>query len=143
MPPHRRGILLLPDSCDSWFPSSALPSREIHCRFASIHASGLLSLVGTAYPFRPHLAGCRIPSMLRPHCLFALAVLVFAAPLLSQERTQTPPPAYAGPTAAGFLLPNGWRLTPVGEQVPLTDLPLNIRTTADGKYAIVATSGYN
>src|SRR5262245_46095393 len=48
-----------------------------------------------------------------------------------------------GPNAAGFLLPNGWRLTPAGEQVPLTDLPLNILTTADGKYALVATSGYN
>jgi len=41
------------------------------------------------------------------------------------------------------LLPNGWRLTPAGQQVILTDLPLNIRTTPDGKYALVATSGYN
>src|SRR5258708_2308781 len=41
------------------------------------------------------------------------------------------------------LLPNGWRLTPAGRQVLLTDLPLNLITSADGKYALVATSGYN
>ena len=43
----------------------------------------------------------------------------------------------------GFLLPNGWRLTPAGRQVLLTDLPLNIVTSADGRHALVATSGYN
>jgi hypothetical protein len=42
-----------------------------------------------------------------------------------------------------LLLPNGWRVTPAGEQVVLTDLPLNIVTSADSKYAFVATSGYN
>ncbi|RPI82798.1 MAG: YncE family protein, partial [Planctomycetaceae bacterium] len=46
------------------------------------------------------------------------------------------------PQGTGFLLPNGWRLTPAGEQVPLTDLPLNITTSPDGRYAFVATSGY-
>jgi YVTN family beta-propeller protein len=51
--------------------------------------------------------------------------------------------AFPGPTEAGFLLPNGWRLTPAGQQVILADLPLNIRTTPDGKYALVATNGYN
>jgi hypothetical protein len=50
---------------------------------------------------------------------------------------------FAGPSEQGFLLPNGWRLTPAGQQVLLTDLPLNIWPTPDGKYALVATSGYN
>jgi YVTN family beta-propeller protein len=50
---------------------------------------------------------------------------------------------FAGPGEQGFLLPNGWRLTPAGQQVLLTDLPLNIWPTPDGKYALVATSGYN
>ncbi len=49
----------------------------------------------------------------------------------------------AGPSESGFLLPNGWRLTPAGKHVLLTDLPLNILTSSDGKYAFVATSGYN
>jgi YVTN family beta-propeller protein len=53
------------------------------------------------------------------------------------------PPRYAGPTAKGFLLPNGWTITPVGKQVTLTDLPLNIIPLADGKHALAATSGFN
>ncbi len=52
-------------------------------------------------------------------------------------------PTRPGPTDAGFLLPNGWTITPAGKQVPLTDLPLNIVPLADGKHALVATSGFN
>jgi YVTN family beta-propeller protein len=63
---------------------------------------------------------------------------ILAMPLLGEDK-----PRYAGPTDRGFLLPNGWTLTPAGRQVPLTDLPLNIIPLADGKRALVATSGYN
>ncbi len=59
-------------------------------------------------------------------------------PLIGEDK-----PRYAGPTDRGFLLPNGWTLSPVGRQVPLADLPLNIVPLADGKHAIVATSGFN
>jgi YVTN family beta-propeller protein len=52
-------------------------------------------------------------------------------------------PRYAGPTTEGYLLPNGWTITPVGGQVALTDLPLNIVPLADSKYALVGCSGYN
>jgi len=52
-------------------------------------------------------------------------------------------PRYAGKSDQGFLLPNGWTLSPAGEQVTLTDLPLNIIPLADGRHALVATSGFN
>lgn len=52
-------------------------------------------------------------------------------------------PSRPGPTAKGFVLPNGWTITPAGRQVALTDLPLNILPLADNKHALVATSGYN
>lgn len=52
-------------------------------------------------------------------------------------------PRFAGPTETGFLLPNGWTISPVGKQVTLTDLPLNIALLANGTQALVATSGYN
>src|SRR5262249_17181700 len=52
-------------------------------------------------------------------------------------------PQFAGPSDKGFLLPNGWTLTPTGEHVALTDLPLNIIPFADNQHALVATSGYN
>src|SRR5262245_30949261 len=52
-------------------------------------------------------------------------------------------PKTAGPTTDGFLLPNGWTLTPAGRHLTLTDLPLNIVPLSDRKHALVATSGYN
>jgi YVTN family beta-propeller protein len=52
-------------------------------------------------------------------------------------------PRFAGPTANGFLLPNGWTISPVGKQVPLSDMVLNIVPLADSRGALVATSGYN
>ena len=50
---------------------------------------------------------------------------------------------YAGKTDRGFLLPNGWTISPAGDQVTLTDLPLNIIPLADGRHALAASSGYN
>ena len=47
------------------------------------------------------------------------------------------------PTGRGFLLPNGWTISPAGDQVGLTDLPLNILPLADGRHALVGTAGYN
>ena len=78
------------------------------------------------------------PLMHRPFLLlavFVVSVVSWCATAATQESKPESKPAFAGPIDQGFLLPNGWRLTPVGEQVPLTDLPLNIRTSADGKYA--------
>jgi YVTN family beta-propeller protein len=74
--------------------------------------------------------------------LAATLTAALALPLLGQQ-SDGEKPRYAGPTGRGFLLPNGWTLTPAGDQVTLTDLPLNILPLADGKRALVATSGYN
>jgi YVTN family beta-propeller protein len=57
---------------------------------------------------------------------------------LAEQKPQT-----AGHTDKGFLLPNGWLLTPAGRHVVLTDLPLNIIPLADNRHALVGTSGYN
>ncbi len=39
------------------------------------------------------------------------------------------------------LLPNGWRLTPAGKQVPIGELPLNMVVTKNQRYAITSNSG--
>src|SRR5437762_12554442 len=70
-------------------------------------------------------------------------LLLTASLAIAQNKPTKNPPGFPGPTDAGFVLPNGWKLTPAGQQIILTDLPLNIRTTPDGKYALVATNGYN
>jgi YVTN family beta-propeller protein len=52
-------------------------------------------------------------------------------------------PEFPGHKPQGYLLPNGWTITPAGQQVILRDLPLNIIPLADNQRALVATSGYN
>jgi YVTN family beta-propeller protein len=48
-----------------------------------------------------------------------------------------------GPVAGGFDLPNGWRITPAGEQVAETgDLILNMTPSPDGKVLVAMNSGY-
>jgi len=50
---------------------------------------------------------------------------------------------FPGPTETGYLLPNGWHITPAGRQIETTDLLLNILPLKDSKHAIIATSGFN
>jgi YVTN family beta-propeller protein len=52
-------------------------------------------------------------------------------------------PAFPGPGENGFLLPNGWTLTPAGRHVEIADLPLNIHPLRDGRHALVTTNGFN
>src|SRR5579864_1213046 len=81
---------------------------------------------------------CEYHAVLR-HAAFCLTcVAVFSMPLLAQEK-----PRFPGPTEKGFLLPNGWHITPIGQQVDTSDLPLNILPLADGKHVLVACDGFN
>ena len=73
----------------------------------------------------------------------ALSILLAAHAQEKPQGGQVASPRYPGRTATGYLLPNGWTLTPAGDQVELPDLPLNIIPLADGRHALAATSGYN
>src|SRR5262245_38395436 len=70
-----------------------------------------------------------------------LVLPLLAISLAAQDKPD--PVRTAGPTKTGFLLPNGWHLTPVGRHLVTTDLPLNILPLKDGKHVLVATSGFN
>jgi YVTN family beta-propeller protein len=74
--------------------------------------------------------------------MFATLTL-FVAFSQAPVAAKPPAPQYAGPTTDGFLLPNGWKLTPAGEHLPLTDLPLNIVPLKNEPRVVVATNGYN
>ncbi len=76
-------------------------------------------------------------------CAGSIAIAALTAIATAQDASTTAPRPASPAKGEGFLLPNGWRLTPAGAQIVLTDLPLNILTTSDGKQAFVATSGYN
>lgn len=43
--------------------------------------------------------------------------------------------------AKKVILPNGWSITPVGKQIPLGDLPLNIAISNNKKYAAITNNG--
>src|SRR4051794_18596885 len=73
--------------------------------------------------------------------LFLVALL--ASPAFAEDPKPAAKPQFPGPTATGFLLPNGWHLTPAGRHVETSDLLLNIHPLKDGKHTVVATDGFN
>jgi YVTN family beta-propeller protein len=86
-----------------------------------------------------HLTAEEIAPVAHAQRLLPLVLSVlFCSPALAGDKPRT-----AGPTENGFVLPNGWIITPAGKQVILTDLPLNIVALSNGKHALVGTSGYN
>jgi YVTN family beta-propeller protein len=76
-------------------------------------------------------------------CLVCLLTLGLFWPglvsVLAQARKTAP--RKPGPTARGTLLPNGWTLTPTGQQIPVSDLPMNMVLSRDGRYLLVTTNG--
>ena len=54
------------------------------------------------------------------------------------QRTEWP-----GQTKEGTLLPNRWVLTPVGQQIQVGDLPLNMAYSADGRFLAVTNNGFS
>lgn len=72
------------------------------------------------------------------YCCLTISADKPSAPAAAEEATARP-----GPSANGFLLPNGWRLTPAGKHVSVTDLPLNLVPLKDGRHALVGTAGFN
>ena len=41
------------------------------------------------------------------------------------------------------LLPNGWRISPVGQHITVGDLPMNLVVSPDGDHVIVTNNGYS
>jgi YVTN family beta-propeller protein len=76
--------------------------------------------------------------------LLLTLALTFPTPnLLVQAQVKKPAAQrqLPGKTAQGTLLPNGWTLTPEGQQIPMSDLPLNMVLSKDGRYLLVTTNG--
>jgi len=71
--------------------------------------------------------------------VLVVACVAIAAVLSSQPA----PREQVGPLpGGGFLLNSGWKLDPVGKQVPLDTLPISSAMTPDGKYLLVLNAGY-
>jgi DNA-binding beta-propeller fold protein YncE len=80
-----------------------------------------------------------IPGSPRSRFAVAAAVVALAAVLGSQPV----PRERVGPLpGGGFLLNSGWKLDPVGKQIPLSTLPMSTAVSPDGKYLLVLNGGY-
>ncbi|MFN0088295.1 MAG: bifunctional YncE family protein/alkaline phosphatase family protein [Blastocatellia bacterium] len=75
--------------------------------------------------------------------MVALSLLCCCVPAFTQKAApaRKAPGQAPGKTASGTLLPNGWTLTPAGAQVPVSDLPLNMVLSNDGRHLLVTTNG--
>jgi YVTN family beta-propeller protein len=71
----------------------------------------------------------------------ALPILAVASLALI---SQTSSPERVGPMSdGGFLLNSGWRIKPVGVQIPVESFPMSTAITPDKKYLLVLNGGYN
>ncbi|UBM62919.1 beta-propeller fold lactonase family protein [Candidatus Sulfidibacterium hydrothermale] len=70
-----------------------------------------------------------------------LMLLLFLVAGTVQAQSKKQPVELPGKYQQFTLLPNGWRLTPVGKQVPIGELPLNMVVTKNQRYAITSNSG--
>src|SRR2546428_308660 len=89
--------------------------------------------------------GCvRRTRVFRPSIIWS-AVLLVAVTTTALIRAQyIPPPRTAAPgtmSDGSTLLPNGWRLGPVGKHLPLSTLPLNAVVSPDGRHAVITNNG--
>ncbi|HEV2447811.1 MAG TPA: YncE family protein, partial [Candidatus Sulfopaludibacter sp.] len=81
----------------------------------------------------------QLPRSLTARLTLAAAGILAAAILTSQPA----PREQVGPLPGGaFLLNSGWRLQPVGRQIPLETLPMSTALTPDGRYLLVLNGGY-
>jgi DNA-binding beta-propeller fold protein YncE len=72
--------------------------------------------------------------------VFLVAGVLLAALLVG---SQSAPRERVGPLpGGGFLLNSGWRLAPVGRQVPLDTFPMATALARDGKFLLALNGGY-
>ena len=72
---------------------------------------------------------------------------LLAASLAAAPRTPSPSGSGSGPIVPGrsageTLLPNGWRIAPVGRHIQIGDLPLAMAESPDGRYLLVTNNGF-
>jgi len=75
--------------------------------------------------------------------LTALALALAGSRFVTVAQSGTPL-AILTPGAAAdgtVMLPNGWRLTPTGRTLPLSDLPINVVLSPDGRFAVIEHNG--
>ncbi len=70
--------------------------------------------------------------------LLSTLTMVVLASMTAMAQVRLP-----GANNEGYLLPNGWTITPFGDTIKTSDLIANMVTTPDGSYVLASTGGYN
>src|SRR5664279_1465613 len=74
---------------------------------------------------------------------YRIALAIAFVLLVAVLGSQPAPREQVGPLpGGGFLLNSGWKLDPVGRQVPLDTLPMSTALSPDGQYLLVFNCGY-
>src|SRR5215210_4881129 len=74
--------------------------------------------------------------------LIAFGACVIAIVGSVAQRGAAPSPRPGRQADGVTLLPNGWRIAPVGRSVQIGDLPLNMAPSPDGRFVIVTNNGW-
>lgn len=78
---------------------------------------------------------------IRPTVLLVIMSLFLMLPAGVQAQNKEKGVELPGKYKNHTLLPNGWKLTPPGVEIPIGELPLNMVVTHDGRYAVTSNSG--
>src|SRR5262249_35107543 len=68
----------------------------------------------------------------------AVAAVATASTVGDRSASARPGPLGGGVT----LLPNGWKIAPVGRHLQVGDLPLAMAESPDGRWLLVSNNGY-
>src|SRR5262249_35708649 len=79
-------------------------------------------------------------AVVRLLCLSLLVPVQFNS-AIAQSKAANSARMIPAKTGSGTRLPNGWTLPPEGAQIPVSDLPLNMVLSNDGRYLLVTTNG--
>ena len=79
---------------------------------------------------------------MRRFATLTLVVLAALGAAAFYPADQPPARRLPGVAGNGTLLPNGWTITPAGEQIQVGDLPLAIVLHPDGRHLLVSNNGY-
>src|SRR5215831_3051989 len=70
-------------------------------------------------------------ALIRTSGTFGLVAMLLFSTASAQTGQKAKSRTVPGRTPSGTLLPNGWTLTPEGEQITVSQLPLNIVLSSD------------
>ncbi len=74
--------------------------------------------------------------------LLTFGVCVMAIVGSIAQRGAVPSPRPGRQANGATLLPNGWRIAPAGRHIQVGDLPLNMATSADGRFLVITNNGW-